>query len=774
MRRLILSFTSLALLSSGPALASPAGLARLEAQNGRPIRVHGRAGDAQLVSGLRLAIDGASPAERALAFVQRYRQALVPGDELSSFEPVRTVPTAFGTAVHLRQRFRGLQVFGGSLVVSFGRDERVRMAIIDARPLGAAPPDAETCTADLAVQRAGQACSSAGFALRGAPRAETGYLPAPGGAFVVHRVHLPLSRPLGELYILVAGREARILYAFFRRPAAVGYAYPANPVQGPYEEVELAHLSSDEHLVGDFVEVTNCTGSSSGRCNVKQQLATPDGDGNYLIEPTGDDDPDLDDDRFVEVQAYYAINTIHDYFVSLGADPSPIDVGVNYPMADGPNAYYSERESDFGGGPAVLMGQWGSIDLALDNDVIFHEYGHHVFGESNATAFGELDDYGPVFFGLAFNEATADYFSCSALDDPVLGEYFASRMPLYMPEGYVRKVENELTCPEGLYGEGHDDGMVWSGFVWAVRQMLGAERADPLYLDVISHFPQQIDFPTATEVFLERAAEALEPGEVGEIRALAQARGIDVCERFLPLRAEGHTGFVYGKEVLGQYASLVDFVPAELHYFVELPEDATELAISLRSQPLAGTEITLLVRADQPVTHSLSMAGLHSDYDFELTAGGSFDLIEPDPAAPFEPGRTWYFQPANRDMPMSEYVLGASVIAPLPDGGTDGGTDGGGADGGAVGEGGSDHDSGCPEGFSELVDQGEVVCVPICGSGEELSKQDGTWRCVPAGEGCGCGASSATPCAWCMWVLLGLGAWRRLRLRGGSGPCAAR
>ena len=98
-------------------------------------------------------------------------------------------------------------------------------------------------------------------------------------------------------------------------------------------------------------------------------------------------------------------------------------------------------------------------------------------------------------------------------------------MPDYMPEGYLRMLDNELTCPTGLYGEGHDDGMVWSGYVWKLRDMLGAEVMDPLYLDVIAHFPANIDFPSATQVLLERAASVLDGETLQTMRDLAEARG---------------------------------------------------------------------------------------------------------------------------------------------------------------------------------------------------------------------------------------------------------
>jgi len=333
--------------------------------------------------------------------------------------------------------------------------------------------------------------------------------------------------------------------------------------------------------------------------------------------------------------------------------------------------------------------------------------------------------------------STADYFSCAALEDPVLGEYFASRLPQALPKGYLRIVDNDLTCPEGLYGEGHDDGMVWSGFVWEVRTLLGAAVVDPLYLDVIANFPQDIDIPTATQVFLARSALMLDAAQQAQVEDIATRRGLPGCERFIPLPADGHTGFVYGKEILGQYANMVTFVPAELHYTVEIPAEATSLHL-VWMVTVAGSDVEVLVRADQPVQHSLGMNGLNSTYDSIVEQGGDFDLTQA--GGPFQPGHTYYLQPVNRALATTEYTISGEVSLPQPDGGTDGGTDGedGGADAGTDAGTDSGADSGgCPTGTHEEVVGGQTVCAPDCREGYESQYRDGAWECVAPSSGCG-------------------------------------
>ncbi|MFC1655106.1 hypothetical protein ACFL2F_04800, partial [Myxococcota bacterium] len=500
-----------------------------------------------LISGLDLSLPGRDPAARARAFVDRYRDLFLPGDAQSEVRVLRTVEAPFGPVVQMQQFIDGFRVFGGSLVVSHDDRERIRMVVNGLRPLGAMLRSDDLIHADRAVQLALAAFEQDGRETRGEPRVETIWWPSAGRIDKIHMVTIPSGVPLGEVAYLVGGPEGNVLFALVRTSMAKGYAYPSSPLHGTYDEVDLLHLTSATNLTGDHVSVKNCAGSSSYNCT--QQLAQPDANGDYYIEPTGANDPNLNNDSFVEVQAYYAINTVHDYVASMGLDASYVEVGVNwtYSASPGvPNAVFSG-----GNPPTILIGQVPDvIDLALENDVIMHEYGHHVFAISSSTSWFEMDEYGPTFIAGAINEATADYYSCSTLGDPEIGEYWASVQPAYFPDGYMRSVDNEYTCPENLFGEVHEDGIVWSGFLWKVRELIGAPQADPLYLDVMAHFPSTTNFPIATQVYLERAALVLDAPTVDQIRTLAETRGLDDCERFIEVTAQGHTCFINGRGML--------------------------------------------------------------------------------------------------------------------------------------------------------------------------------------------------------------------------------
>ncbi|RME28460.1 MAG: hypothetical protein D6806_02825, partial [Deltaproteobacteria bacterium] len=558
-----------------------------------------------VVGRLAMKVRAASAVERAKAALKNLS---VTPDE-GALVPYRTVKVAGDTVTYFRQQIDGVPVWGGGASVFERNDGIIHMVTHLLQPVAGLKLLTNTVPEDDAVRFARTLVESSGRGIAGKVRSTSAWLQAKEGLALVRIVDVTTKEPFEQLELLVYGQPARLLWAFRRTPNAVGYAYRSNPVDGDYEQVDLLYLTASDHLEGDYVRVLNCAGVAD--CPNPTNIAAPDSNGDYLIEPTGANDPDNVDDAFCEVQGYYGINTIHDYFEGIGYQPGPLDIYVNYPMQQ-PNAFYDQQ------GNRIVIGQSMGVDLAVENDVIFHEYGHHVFGEVSQAGMFDMDEYGPVTHGLAINEASADYYSCAALNDPELGEYFASRFPQYFSDPWLRNVENEKTCPRNLYGEAHADSEIWSGFLWDARQLLGAQQADVLYVKVLAAFPQSITFPAVAQTYLDVAAAELDQATVDQLHQMAEQRGLLDCERFIELWPEPHRGWVWGKEILGQYGSMLEFVPAELHYYLDLPQNAVHLKIGMSKQPLSA-DLAILVRKDQRIQHTFSyLTGLQSEYDFML------------------------------------------------------------------------------------------------------------------------------------------------------------
>jgi MYXO-CTERM domain-containing protein len=750
-RLMLVTMLIVAFQIANPAAANDA-LERLKADSRTTPVIHGNPSDStpHVIGKLNLNMPGPDSRIRAQAFIEKYRDLFLPEDSLSEVRLDKVLDTSYGRVTKLSQYFEGIPVYGASISVGEDRLKNLRLAVNSLRPVAQLKKQRKLAEEKIAIANAVAAFTYNGSQTRDKVGIETVWFATKTELILTYLVTVHGADPLGDTTYLVAGPQATILYFFVRSPMAAGYAYESNPINDTYKQVDLPYLTSDQHLTGSHVTVYNCAGTTD--CGTREQLAAPDLNGDYLIEPTGDNDPALFTDMFVEVQAYYAINTIHDYFVDVGWSPSAISVEVNYRMSS-PNAMY--------GNDKITMGQSSYLDTAVENDIIFHEYGHHVFGQIASSAMFEMDQYGPVSHGLAMNEATADYYSCSALNDPEMAEYFAETMgPAYFPNGWMRNSDNNLTCPDGLYGEAHDDSMIWSGFLWDVRDLLGQTAADQLYLDVLSAFPSEVKYPTVTQVYMETAALTLDQTTMNQIQALVDQRGIADCERFIGLKTVGHTGYIWGKAQLGGMASGLDFIPGELHYLLEIPANATELSISWDTQPPSGMDVVLLVRKDQPVEHSLVMGwppSLNSTYDFILEADTTISLPSANPA--FEVGHTYYFHPANRGQSTGEYTVFGNTDVVSTDGGTDGGADAGGdttsPDGGD-----SDLPPECPDGYDAAKYDGEWVCVPLCKDGFEPKLENGTWVCGAKSSGCGC-QTSGKPAMSLGLMLFGLAIWLR-------------
>jgi hypothetical protein len=117
----------------------------------------------------------------------------------------------------------------------------------------------------------------------------------------------------------------------------------------------------------------------------------------------------------------------------------------------------------------------GCANVALINDVIYHEWGHG------------LDNFTGVNVGItdgAFSEAIGDIISAYLTGSPVTAPGFL----LNDPTG-IRKLDNQKKYPADLQNEVHADGEIVGGAFWRMRQAMisrygangGAVKAEGLF-----------------------------------------------------------------------------------------------------------------------------------------------------------------------------------------------------------------------------------------------------------------------------------------------------
>jgi hypothetical protein len=210
-------------------------------------------------------------------------------------------------------------------------------------------------------------------------------------------------------------------------------------------------------------------------------------------------DPMTDKDYFDATHAYYSLNTtwnwwntnvvnkyVHDetypdfpHYVPYFSDNYPIPTIVNL---DDCNAYYSSAYDFYGDGillPGFLFGNDnacapGSEDLAIDEDVVRHEFTHAMM---HWAGFEEQFGGAPDGYGRSMGEGNADFFAfLKNPRDPRMADVAWA----WSPEGYLRNLNNTRRYPDDVPDPGlgapeeHYTGEIWGGYLYDLYRLLGA------------------------------------------------------------------------------------------------------------------------------------------------------------------------------------------------------------------------------------------------------------------------------------------------------------
>ncbi len=170
-----------------------------------------------------------------------------------------------------------------------------------------------------------------------------------------------------------------------------------------------------------------------------------------------------------EFHMFYHTNFIHEFYDVLdpgftGLDypvPATVQYGNNYE-----NAFWNGFGMSFGCGGGTLN------NLALNSDIIYHEYTHGVTGRIYPG--GTLPYQGQ---SGAMNEAWSDYFPGSIHDNPGMARGCYVGAPLQA----MRNMDNNKSMPHSWVGEVHADSEIMSGALWHTREILGQAYSDSLF-----------------------------------------------------------------------------------------------------------------------------------------------------------------------------------------------------------------------------------------------------------------------------------------------------
>jgi zinc metalloprotease ZmpB len=275
-----------------------------------------------------------------------------------------------------------------------------------------------------------------------------------------------------------------------------------------YERVTLTNLDSSGTLTGQWVRVKSNTGSAA--------------------RTVGGSFPDWhrNVDQFEQVMGYYWVTQAHQYLESLGFGtelPAVNDRQIELRIDQ-----YGGDNSFFRGNKANITFGKGGVDDAEDAEVIVHEYGHSVQD-------GQVPGFGTNLESGSIGEGFSDYLSVAVTD-------FVAGVPTLTPQACVadwdsvsytrgpvhclRRLDGTKHYPEDVVGEVHADGEIWSSALYAIRNALGATKADRIIVDAQFDFAVDTSFHAAAEATVAAAQHLYGNGAAGAVTKAFTDRGL--------------------------------------------------------------------------------------------------------------------------------------------------------------------------------------------------------------------------------------------------------
>ena len=353
------------------------------------------------------------------------------------------------THIRFDQVVDGIKVFGKTIKVHVNIDGSVSYVTSDIAPEVVATKSDFVLSNDEAVTAAMADLKMDESGLRGDVAVEKAYFSVRSGTPAVWVVKIPSEKPLGDWELHINAATGKVMsrrnhMQFLEKGA--GTVYRTNPLKAGPGQVSLINMDKKSALKGPYVYAFN---------DDVDEASERDGKYHYDIKST----------HFDEVNVFYHLNVIHDYFKSVhgfsGLDKTmkaTVHYGENYD-----NAYFSPWTGSFAFGDGNRLN-----DLAREAAVIYHEYTHAVTGNIvNMVYSGESG---------AMNEGFSDYFGCVLTDDSKLGEWSVAKMN----RPYMRWLEDTVHYPEDIEGEVHADGKIWGCVCWDLLKEVGEKTASKL------------------------------------------------------------------------------------------------------------------------------------------------------------------------------------------------------------------------------------------------------------------------------------------------------
>jgi hypothetical protein len=275
-----------------------------------------------------------------------------------------------------------------------------------------------------------------------------------------------------------------LLYAFTADADAIYSSYPkhfdaageaqiiaSNVPKAPMVKVDFNDLADTGYLVNSYFETCLAKSSTVTVCpttpGTEQEAFAKAGSNSFIFDPLADSNEFVQTSIFANVnkalawaqsQGYQNFGTSRIRVVAHATFSNPND------SSDPNNALYMPGNSQTP--PQILIGDGdGNIlqNLGTDEDVVSHEFGHHIVYHKVKNIQGEA---------LVLHEGMADFFTFARTGNACLGETICpgsadGQFSCYKPNQCLRSAENTMKWRDpSLPKQPHLRGQLISGFMW--------------------------------------------------------------------------------------------------------------------------------------------------------------------------------------------------------------------------------------------------------------------------------------------------------------------
>jgi hypothetical protein len=473
------------------------------------------------------------PAAIAAALLDEHRAALglvaMPGE----LQHERSIDGLSGHHLRLRQVVAGVPVHGSRVSAHVGHDGRPLMLRADVYPLRGLATDALVPTVASESARSIVAEWLADDdpealpdvrepALVVLPRGREGVLCWEVAARTTHQI----------LSVFVDAADGEIVHADELAAAAEGrgMVFKPNPIHSEGNgslrdqgDRDLPVLTAARHLV--------TLPRLDGNGQLRGQWA------DLTASPVLAFDRDLDwtwatrsHHVFEQVNCYYHVDRVQDLLQSLGfTNVNAESQRINAHSGKADQSIYNvlDDELEFGD---------GGVDDGEDADVVVHEYGH-------AMQFDQVGSFSVVNEGGAMGEGFGDFLAVLMHEsgrpswDVLFASWDAAALVDQSPP-FLRRVDRNKRFPEDYERQVHEDGEIWSRFLWDLRALIGAD--DALRVVVESHFylTRNARFRDGANALIVANIALRDGRDDASIRALMDERGLPYDVPSAPLPPE--------------------------------------------------------------------------------------------------------------------------------------------------------------------------------------------------------------------------------------------